>query len=409
MALRALYVAIFLGFGVATPYLQVLLSRLGFNKQQVGAIQGSLELMAVLAPPCWGYLSDRWRHPRLALLLTAGASAPLFLLFGLAGTYALALAVAVGFGAFFRPQIPLADGYTFRYIHRHGGDYGRIRIGGSISFIVCLLVVEQLGIGGPEPVPLIMMSMVVAGLVLMGSVLNLPGDDPAAAPAGAGAEPLATAAARSAADPPTAADWRAFLTRGVLLFTCAAFLGRIAMTSYYHFFSLYLKERLGFDQAGYIWLLGPLSEMPVIFFSGRIMARIGTKALFELGLLGVVVRLVGYSLVTDIAHVIPLQLLHSLTFGAFHTASVNFVARAAPLRLKNSAQALFSAVTIGLGGLVGGWVGGYVAEHHGFTVLYQSFGALAIIALILLIFLVPSDHPRAARPSPPTPDRSAAA
>ena len=52
------YLALFAPFAVATPYLQLLLRLRGFERDEIGLIQGVFELMAVAAPPVWGISSD---------------------------------------------------------------------------------------------------------------------------------------------------------------------------------------------------------------------------------------------------------------------------------------------------------------------------------------------------------------
>jgi len=63
------YGALYLPFAVYTPYLQVLLRLRGCSRQDIGVVQGTLDVMAVLAPPLWGYLSDRIQRPRLVILI----------------------------------------------------------------------------------------------------------------------------------------------------------------------------------------------------------------------------------------------------------------------------------------------------------------------------------------------------
>ena len=130
----------------------------------------------------------------------------------------------------------------------------------------------------------------------------------------------------------------------------------------------------------------------MIYFSTRAMKRVGVKNLFALGVLGAVVRLGCFSMVTSVWHVVPLQLLHALTFGAYHTASVTYVSRLAPAHMKTSAQTVFHAVTLGLGGIVGGTLGGVIAERFGFRALYAAFAGVALVALVLLVAFVPSDR-----------------
>ena len=368
------YAALFLPFAVVAPYLQLLLKSRGFNKEQIGLIQGTMEVLAVLGAPLWGYLSDRLHRPRTVLLLVAAGAIPSFLLFGVTDNVVAAVGVAVLFGLFFKPLIPLTDGLTFHYLHARGGDYGPVRVGGSLAFLVTVGLMELLGVVGPRAAETILVAFAIAAALHVISILALP--CPAAV------------SAHAAGDKPKP-DLRRFVTRAFILFTFAAFLGRMAMMSYYHFFTLFVQEQLHFEFPGYLWMIGPLSEIPVIYFSGRIMRRIGIRSLFALGLAGIVVRLLGFAWATSIWHVVPLQFLHALTFGAYHTASVTYVSGLVPAHMKSSAQTLFSALTIGLGGICGGVVGGYLAEAYGFTVLYAAFGGIAALALVLLLAFVP--------------------
>lgn len=385
------YLALYVPFAVLTPYLQKLLFLRGFREDQIGLIQGCFEAMAVLAPPLWGYASDHSGRPRLVLALCICGAVPAFLLFGVVSGLATAMATAVLFGLFYRPVIPLTDGITFRYIRTHGGDYGRIRIGGSLAFIGCLLLLEPLGIGSSRDGTLILAAVAVTGLLHLSSLVLIP----ATASGRGSSHPDGTAP-----QPSVMATCRDLCRPAFLCFTLCAFLGRLALMSYYGFFTLYLAKEHGIEKAGLIWLLGPLSEIPVIYFSRRIMDRIGVRNLFALGLLGIAVRLAGFGLAPSLWVVVPLQFLHSLTFGAYHCSSVTYVSRIVPVRLQSTAQTLFSAVTFGLGSMIGGAVGGMVARHFGFRVLYGSFGALAAVALALLLLTVStSDEGRTERPS----------
>ena len=376
------YLAVFLPVAVATPYLQVLLQIRGFDRQTIGSIQGMLEVMAVLAPPVWGWLSDRFGRPRTFLALGAVASAPAFWLFGIVPTAMTAMAAAVLFGFCCRPQVPLADGIAFRHIGHSGGDYGVVRIGGSISFIAVTLLLEWLGVARSQTGGLILVAFGVACALLAASTALLPAPE------------AGTQASHAHWNQGWPEARKAFLSRPFIVFTLCAFLSRLAMTAYYGFFSLYLREVHHFPQAGLIWMIGPLSEIPMIYFSRRIMDRIGVRNLMALGLLGCVVRLAGFAVAPGIMAVIALQFLHALTFGAYHTASVTQVARSVPAHLQGTAQTVFAALTTGAGGLLGGVLGGAVCERFGFTTLYASAAAVGLAGLLILLAAMPSPDSR---------------
>jgi PPP family 3-phenylpropionic acid transporter len=378
------YMALFAPFAVLTPYLQQLLHLYGFRHDQIGYIQGAVELTAVLAPPFWGLLSDRLRSPRGILALTILLALPAFMLFSPGLTTPAAMLIAFLFGFFCKPSIPLTDGMTFAYFQRLGGDYGHVRIGGTISFIACCLVFERFVRIGDDPTG---QRITTTFAVLLGvqacSLLLLPA---------ARKRPTTAAPDPTSPGPDRAGGHEAlrlFLQPGFIAFMLAGFLARFAMMSYYSFFSRYLNEVYDFRQVGYIWLLGSVCEFPLIFWSRRIMARIGVRNLFALGLLGTVVRLLGFGIPGSLWTVIAMQPLHMLTFGAFHCASVTYVSRSFPNRLQGSAQGICFAVTVGLGSFLGSAVGGVVLEHWGYVTLYLSFAALAAVAFLVCILFVP--------------------
>jgi len=374
------YVALFVPFAVTTPYLQKLLALRGFREDQIGIIQGCFEFMAVVAPPLWGYLSDRTRRPRLMLALCICGAVPVFMLFGQVQGLAAAIVVALLLGLFYRPLIPLTDAITFRFIHRFGGDYGKVRIGGSLAFISCMLLLEPLGIGRSRDASLIIHAMVAACLLHLASLWLIP----------AVTTPVGTPEPPHEPRLPLGRALRDICQPTFLWFTLCVFLCRFCMMSYYGFFTLYLARVHGIERAGFIWLLGPLSEIPIIYFSRPIMERIGVRNLFALGLVGVTLRLGGFSLAPGLWFIVPLQFLHSLTFGAYHCASVTYVSRIVPPRLQSTAQTLFAAITVGAGMMLGGAAGGWAARLLGFRPMYAAASILAALTLGLLVLKVPS-------------------
>jgi len=273
---------------------------------------------------------------------------------------------------------------TFAYFQRLGGDYGHVRIGGTVSFILCCLVFERYVRISDDPTgKRIVITFAVLLVVQALSLLLIP-----RAPKQSSARPaVASSADVASADAP--ATLHLFLKPGFIAFIIAGFLARFAMMSYYSFFSRYLNEVYGFKNVGYIWLLGSLCEFPLIFWSRSIMERIGVRNLFVLGLVGTVVRLLGFGCQGGLWTVIAMQPLHMLTFGAFHCSSVTYVSRSFPTRLQGSAQGIYYAVTVGLGSFLGSAVGGVVLERCGYVTMYVSFAAVAAVAVLITLLFVP--------------------
>ena len=392
-----IYISLFAPYAIITPYFQQLLKSLNYNDVQIGAIQGALELTAVAAPILWGVLADRLSAPRGVLAFTVILSLPMFYLFRFVNGGAAGMAAAVLFGLFYKPNIPLTDGMTFRYIRTRGGDYGKIRIGGTLGYISFIAVFDGIcWLTGGVTVRKLIVEFSVAVTLQLASLLLVPssGGCTEAQPSRAETCFSDAAASRGGCEARSSQEDRngfinLFLRPAFLVFMLAAFLGRFSMMSYYSFFSRYLDDVYGVKEVGWIWALGSLCEMPLIFCSKRIIDKIGLKSFFALGLLGCVLRLAGFSVESNIWVVLCLQPLHCLTFGAYHCSTVTYVSRMFPAKFQGGAQGIYSAITVGLGGLLGSAAGGFVLDAFGYTALFTTFSGVALLGLVICLLFVP--------------------
>jgi PPP family 3-phenylpropionic acid transporter len=98
----------------------------------------------------------------------------------------------------------------------------------------------------------------------------------------------------------------------------------------------------------------------------RLSRRVRPRTLLSVAFLASALRWVGMALAVHAGTIVALTLLHGLTFGLFYVAAVDAFSRRVPPAHRASGQALFVAVTFGLGGLVGylgagagfDWLGG---------------------------------------------------
>jgi PPP family 3-phenylpropionic acid transporter len=91
-------------------------------------------------------------------------------------------------------------------------------------------------------------------------------------------------------------------------------------------------------------------------------------------------------LVTGLAPVAAVQLLHALTFGATHLGAMNFLSRTVPSGAAASAQALYSGASAGIGsGIVMLGAGALYAAYGGrayfFMALLSALGLLGVARL----------------------------
>ena len=372
--LAFIYALLYAPYATITPYFQQFLALRGFTPSQLGNIQGALELMAIFSPLVWGWLSGISGKNAVFLALTVALSIPTFLMLNIVSSPTAAIIVAILFGFAFKAAPALTDGMTFCHLRQHGGDFGHIRIGGTIGYLFFLACIDCFyNVMRPITANLIMFTVTIGFVLQLGSMLLIPKScarvEPAVSEDTSNAHPLN------------------FLTRPFIMITIIAFLGRFAMMSYYSFFSRYLSEVYDCQVVGYVWAFGSLCEIPMIFFSGPIARKIGIRGLLALAMLGIALRLGGFSLESNMTILFCLQPLHMFTLGAYQCATLMYVAQLFPANRQSQAHSVFSALTVGLGGLLGSSVGGYVLEHCGYQTLYVSFALLGLLGLVLIPLL----------------------
>jgi PPP family 3-phenylpropionic acid transporter len=117
--------------------------------------------------------------------------------------------------------------------------------------------------------------------------------------------------------------------------------------------------------------------------SHRLFARFSFKRVLAVSFAVAAIRW-GLLYVAESAMVIlASQLLHAVTYGAFHMAGILYMDQLAPTTDKTLGQALNNAVTYGLGLTVGFFVSGALYETGNSAVLFLFSAATALAGGIL--------------------------
>src|SRR5690606_23520213 len=134
------YWAIFLIIGLVTPFLPIWLNSRGLSVAEI-SVAGALPLFVrIVATPMVAYLADRsGDHRRVVIILAWTGLACTVLLsqsFHLWPIILLSTLMMLTTSSI----MPLTETVAMRAVRVHGLDYGRMRLWGSISFIVATLI-----------------------------------------------------------------------------------------------------------------------------------------------------------------------------------------------------------------------------------------------------------------------------
>lgn len=379
MALILPFLAAFAVYGVATPYLSVLVRSLGYGPAVVGFLLGLFEVSGIAGPFLIGKVADRMGRYRPALAVCAvlmlAALPPLALLRHPAASAVALVVLAMGV----RSMVPVLDA-SATVVLGPSGDYGRVRVFGSVSFVVTALGLQFTPVLRPVDPFGISAWIGVAAIALLVSLAALPDGGPAdRRRAERGSRPAFPPSSAPPRLGSRAASWDPAFLWGLAVIG----LSRIAMAPVVSFFSLYLTEELRWDAVGLMWALSAGSEIPVMFLSARLVKRFGPPRLLALSSAAVAARLAVYALFPTPGGAVAGQLLHSICYGLFHPAAVAFVATRVPPEKRATGMAMYLSVGVGLPTFLGSSIGGLVVEAAGYRVLFASFISFAAASLAL--------------------------
>ncbi|MFW6339189.1 MAG: MFS transporter, partial [Alkalispirochaetaceae bacterium] len=357
----------------------------------------------VIGPMLLGGLADRtgrFREIKVATILL-GAVTIAFLLADPPFPLALFLSALTGF--LFKVSVPLTDAVAGSVLADPREQYGQVRVFGSIGFAAAAVAVPAFSLLDDSDPYSIMIAFLVSMSLFAAVVLLIPPPSPpeeGEKPPEEGEKPkpnrvAATATPNSATAPaaPSAAPAETVTTGNgdlPLLFwlvIAAISVGNIAFGAYNSFFSLYLKEELGVRAVTLFWAIGAVSEIPIIFYSGKLIRRFGIGILLTASAFIMSARLLLYGLAPTAALVVLIQALHAVTFGVMLSAGVAYVNQTAPRRTRGTAMAAFDALGIGLAVFVGSTVGGYLVEAIGYTGMFSALAIAPAVSGVMLLLL----------------------
>jgi len=398
--LRLYYFFVFAMYAVIVPQFQLFLAALGYSPREVGLLLGFFEIFGVAGPIVFGAIADRtgrFRELKIAGTMSAGVAFAVLLL-DMPLLPALFVSGIAGF--LFKTSVPLTDAVAGTVLQDPQDQYGKVRVMGSIGFGVTSLAIPLLGIINPDSAPSMLIAFLVSLIVFSTVVLVVPPPVPQSAPAPVlayhetpaapdAAVPAVPADPADTASPTTAAP--PSIPRSVWAVIGVVAVGNVAFGAYNSFFSLYLRNTLAVEAVTVYWAIGALSEIPIIFFSGRLIRRFGTGPLMTAAGIAMALRLVAYALKPALPVVAVIQLLHALTFGLMLSAGIAYVNTVAPPARRATALTAFNALGMGLAVFTGSVIGGYLIEAVGFTAMFGILSVFPAAGAVLMFRLTRRD------------------
>jgi len=352
--------------GAFVPYWGLYLKAEQFSPADIGILMSLFQISRIFAPNFWGWLADHTGKRAQWIKLTAFLGLCGFTaVFWAHGFYWLFFVMAA-LSLFTSSTLPLAESLTLAHLATTNGHYSRIRMWGSLGFIVAAVVLGFLiDFAGIKSL-LWFLLMVQMTLFILSYTLP---------------------------DPKVVAHehdhysiWQVVKQPNVIALLIGCALMVTAHGVLYNFYSIYLSDH-GYSKGmiGLLWAVGVICEIGIFILMPKIMARYTLKTILLVSLVLAVLRFGMIGLAVDSVVVLILaQTLHAATFGSFHAASIEVITQFFNGRHQAKGQAIYNSVAYGIGGTIGGVSGGYALQYLGGQ---QTFMLAAIFPLLGLLVI----------------------
>ncbi|HCV66445.1 MAG TPA: 3-phenylpropionate MFS transporter [Serratia sp.] len=355
------YFTYFFSYGIFLPFWGVWLKGEGIPPETIGILLGAGLVARFLGSLLIAPRVKDPSHLVTALRLLALLTLAFAIGFCFGNGWGWLMLVIAGFNLFFSPLVPLTDALAGTWQKQITLDYGRVRLWGSLAFVIgSALTGQMVSVWGHNA---ILYSLIISILaMLLGMMLK-----PSVMPQG-------EARTHSEAD---RSLWEMLKEGPVWRFLLCVTLLQGAHAGYYSFGSIYWQEA-GYSAStiGYLWSLGVVAEVIIFASSNFLFRRWNARNLLLLSACCGILRWGLMANSTELGWLLVIQILHCGTFTVCHLAAMRFIAaRKGPevIRL----QAVYSALAMGGGIAIMTVIAGFLFE-------YLQGGVFWVMAAVVL-------------------------
>ena len=297
------------------------------------------------------------------------------------------------FSVMYVPSMSVANALAFANLKEPAKQFGTIRMGGTIGWIlvswpfVFLLTAHA----GPEQVRMIFVVAAIVSFVFAAYSLTLPHTPPNRS--AAGTDPLAWRKAIKLLGIPSIA---------VLFFV--TFIDSTIHNGYFVMADGFLTNRVGIDAnlSMIVLSIGQVAEILTMFILGAVLIRLGWKTTMIIGILGHGARFLVFAFFPDsVPTILAVQLLHGICYAFFFATVYIFVDAAFPKDVRSSAQGLFNLLILGVGNvaasflfpaLMAQWTDPATGAVDYRTLFMVPAGMAVVAVLLLALFFRPAER-----------------
>jgi MFS transporter, PPP family, 3-phenylpropionic acid transporter len=376
--LRILYFLVFSCTASWLPIFADYLKERGLTGIQIGVILSITPLMMFLVQPLYGMLADRLGYKK-CLLWSSFFAALSYLFYLLQGNFASYLFITVCMSFFYNSIQPLLDSLSLRLIQKNPAfSYGTLRIAGAAGWAFTGMLVGHYIDAVNTSVIFVFSAITMLLTFIFGFSMQ-------------GEEQNATVSTKKSSK-----DLRAvFRNRDLLFMLFCVFLISAGGTTIWNFYSIYMKENgASASVVGYGISIQGLCELPLFYFSARIIRNFGMKTTLLITTFTLAFRMLLYATIKNPHAALCVELLHGISWSLFWVVCVEHVNSVVPEEWRATGQSLLYASYFGIGAIAGNFWTGYLydANMRIADIFLLNACMVTVVGLFMLLFMRNKQH-----------------
>lgn len=363
------YAVLFATIGSVGPFFALWLDHKGIEATMIGMIAAAPSVAMVLTTMRIGAWADRLADWRTAVLLGNWAIFLINCLLLLSNNAWFILVVWTIGGVLMMAKVPIMDAASLSVTRRRGTDYARVRVFGSIGFVMAVVAAGALfDRTGMQAFIWVLLAGCIARILASHALPRLRTSEPVP---------------QSPADSVAQDSGGSLYQTGILLTIAGSALINASHAFFYTFGMLqWSASGISESTSSILWASGVLAEILLMWLFASVSKRVSARVCLIIAGGAGVLRWSITAQQPDLAWLFFSQLLHAATFGLLFLATANFISR----RVSDSSAArgqAFSATLTTSCMASATLLSGVFYESWGVAV-YQAMAVLCLAGVLLV-------------------------
>jgi MFS transporter, PPP family, 3-phenylpropionic acid transporter len=365
-ALRVVYFLVFCCTGAWLPKLYDYCIHKGLTGTQSALILSITPIMMFVVQPVYGFLADRFGYKKTLLMSTLLASIS-YLGYLYNGGFTWLIIVTVVMSLFYNTIQPVLDSMALQIAkHNSKFSYGGLRFFGAAGFAFTTIITGQV-IDAVDITAIFIVSSITMFVAFIFCFF------------------LEDESIEKNTINAYSGVWSVIKNPSLLFLLFCVFLVSLGATTIWNFYSTYLKDNGASDSlVGYGLSFQGLCELPIFYFSARIILRLGLRTTLVITVLATAIRMMLYHFINNPIATLPVELLHGFSWSLFWVVCVEYVNKLVDERWLATGQSLLYAAYFGVGAIAGNyWTGYFISRGMSIQEIFLLNAVIVLITAVL--------------------------